>query len=529
MPTPTSTARSQRLRGAWPALLLGCVLAIALIPRFRNIAESLPYCRHVDEKTWIQIAWRMLRKGDPNPRRFTKPSLPAYTLVGGSALGVLRAKWNGDAKSVRDLGSRAYPFYQVPSAVEVPKWLFTGFSVGALFFLGVVARAVSRREALYFLAPALALLSSSYFLFSWSYLVVDILGAFFVWATTAYVYFWYQRTTQPSYGGRRAVIDVLVAGVLAGATVGCKYNLFPIALPCGLVLLYQGKKRLIPLGLMFSAAVLGTFFLTTPYAVFDHSTFMTDVLREMRHYSTGHRGQDNDGALDSFLAYARVLYENWGVLLLLSGFGLFELARTRFREFALLYSFPFAFFLYMSKQRVVFERNIVALHLFVALGLALGALRVAELVAPHLAKLGLSRESMRMAVAASAVGVLVLAAAPWPAVVDAYRTDIESRNTAERWLLEHVPPSTPVAVDARLQMDTRRLAKHHHLSTLSPATDKKLTLSQLPPGTVALLAWDERTRSAARSRSILARFGRNKLHKSGNALAGDPKLAIVQF
>jgi hypothetical protein len=529
MSTPTSTARSQRLRGALPALLLGCVLALALIPRFRNIAESLPYCRHVDEKTWIQIAWRMLREGDPNPRRFTKPSLPAYTLVGGSALGLLRAKWNGDATSVRDLGSRAYPFYRVPSAVEVPKWLFTGFSVGALFFLGVVARAVSHREALYFVAPALALISSSYFLFSWSYLVVDILGAFFVWATTAYVYFWHQRTTQPGYGGRRAVIDVLIAGVLAGATVGCKYNLFPIALPCGLVLLYQGKKRLIPLGLAFSAALLATFFLTTPYAVFDHSTFMADVLREMRHYSTGHRGQDNDGALDSFVAYARVLHENWGFLLLLSGFGLFELARTRFREFTLLYSFPIAFFLYMSKQRVVFERNIVALHLFVALGLALGTLRVTELMAPHFVKLRVGRAPLRMALAATLVGLFVLTATPWAKVADAYRSDIESRNSAERWLIEHVSPTTPIAVDARLQMDTRRLAKRHRLSTIGSPSGAKLTSTDLSAGTVALLPLDEHDRFGPRPGTVLVRFGRTQLHKSGNALDGDPKLAIVQF
>jgi hypothetical protein len=528
MAPPVSKARAPRFRAALPALLLGCVLAIALIPRFRNITESLPYCRHVDEKTWIQIAWRMLREGDPNPRRFTKPSLPAYTLVAGSALGVLRAQWNGEAKSVRDLGSRAYPFYRVPSAVEVPKWLFAGFSVGALFFLGLVARAVSRREALYFVAPALALISSSYFLFSWSYLVVDILGAFFVWATTAYVYFWYQRALQPAYGGRRALIDVLVAGVLAGATVGCKYNLFPIALPCGLVLLYQGKQRLIPLGLAFSAAILGTFFLTTPYALFDNSTFMADVLREMRHYSTGHRGQDHDGVLDSFFAYARVLYENWGLLLLLAGFGVFELGRTRFREFTLLYSFPFAFFLYMSKQRVVFERNIVALHLFVALGLALGALRLVELLTPHLTRLGISRESPRTALAAAAVTTLVLATTPWPAIADAYRSDIESRNSAERWLIDHVAATTPIAVDTRLQMDTRTIAKTHRLTTIG-STDSKQPMNDLPAGTVALLPVNQQGGVGTRSGTILMRFGRSELHKSGNALDGDPKLAIVQF
>jgi hypothetical protein len=529
MPALTPPSRAQRFRAALPALLLGCVLAVALIPRFRNIAESLPYCRHVDEKTWIQIAWRMLREGDPNPRRFTKPSLPAYTLVGGSALGLARAKWNGDAESARDLGSRAYPFYRVPSAVEVPKWFFAGFSVGALFLLGWVARELSRREALYFVAPALALISSSYFLFSWSYLVVDILGAFFVWATTAYVYAWYQRTLQEGYGGRRALRDVLIAGVLAGATVGCKYNLFPIALPCGLVLLYQGKRSFLPLGLAFSAAILGTFFLTTPYAIFDHSTFMADVLREMRHYSTGHRGQDNAGALDSFFAYARVLYDNWGLLLPLAAFGIFELARTRFREFTLLYAFPIVFFLYMAKQRVVFERNIVSLHLFVALGLALGALRLVELLAPLLRKLGPTNAAPRTALATLAISALVLAAVPWGAVADAYRSDIESRNSAERWLLEHLPPTTPVTVDARLQMDTRRLAKLRSVSTIGKSAARGQTLSQLAPGTVALLPLAKGDGFGARPGKILARFGRSELHKSGNALDGDPKLAIVQF
>jgi len=225
-----------------------------------------------------------------------------------------------------------------------------------------------------------------------------------------------------------------------------------------------------------------------------------------------------------------VLYGNWGLLLPLAGLGIFELARTRFREFTLLYSFPIAFFLYMSKQRVVFERNIVAVHLFVALGLALGALRLVELASPRLSKLGITREAARTALAAGAVGALVLAGVPWRAVADAYRSDIESRNSAERWLLEHVAATTPVAVDSRLQMDTRSLAKQRALSTIDvQAKGSSLTLAELTPGTVALLPLDESDRFGPRPGKILARFGRSELHKSGSALDGDPKLAVVQF
>jgi len=52
------------------AVSLVAVLFVATFVRFRNVGDSLPYIRHVDEQTEANVALGMLRDGTTNPRRF---------------------------------------------------------------------------------------------------------------------------------------------------------------------------------------------------------------------------------------------------------------------------------------------------------------------------------------------------------------------------------------------------------------------------------------------------------------------------
>jgi hypothetical protein len=523
-----NTAARKRWLKIYPIAVLCAVLLLALGLRVRNIAEAMPYCRHVDENTWISIAWRMMREKDPNPRRFTKPSLQAYTMVAGSYVGLARAKLGGQASRVEDLGKSAYPFYQVPAAVEVVKWLFAGLAVAALASLGVLARRVSGKRALLYLAPALALVSSSYFLLSWSYMNVDTLGTFFVLAVVAHVVGWHARSQRAP--ARNDWLDVCLAGALSGLAIGSKYNLFAVVVPCGLALLFRGRQRLLVRGLLFSAVLLLTFALTTPYAILDSKRFLAGALREMRHYATGHKGMEPHRGLSAFLAYGRVLWDNWGLLLVPAAAGLAKLGRDNWRVALLTFSYPLVFLLYMSLQRVVFERNIMALHLFVALAAALGAAASAGVVRAALRrKFRLPPRRAQLAAIALAVAVLA-ACTPWAQLRVAYRRDIESRNSAERWLRRNVNHKTPLLVDSRIQMDTRRLGSKWTVTKFDAsrqALPRDVAAISKSEDYVAVLAEESLEQSPLRAPRAKVRFGGADPDWGGTARRSDPALVIV--
>src|SRR5262245_52921375 len=112
------------------------VLSAAFATRARHVYESLPYCRHPDESTWVHIALRMMRDGDMNPHRFRKPSFPVYVMYVGFGIGLVDARLHGEASTASDLGDRVVPYYKVPRAAVPPKLLFVLASIVAMGFGG---------------------------------------------------------------------------------------------------------------------------------------------------------------------------------------------------------------------------------------------------------------------------------------------------------------------------------------------------------------------------------------------------------
>lgn len=513
-------AREKVVRAAPVALLL-CVLGLACALRVRNIHESLPYCRHTDERVWVQVAWRMLRTGDPNPRRFTKPSLPVYTMAVAAEVGVLRARLRGEARTVADLGTGGEAYYRVPSAVEVMKWAFAAFSVAAIGLSGLVARRLGESRQLLWLAPLLTLISSSYFALSWRYMTVDIIGAFFIVLTVWHLLRLHQRAALGQAGGLR--LRVALLGVFTGLAVGSKYNLFPLAVPCALGLWWLGPRRFLLHGAIYALGTIAAFVLSTPYAVFDTQSFMTDVLREVRHYASGHRGVEYRG-FSAFVSYAGTIWQNWGLLLVFAGVGAVSLARRKPRELALVFAFPVCFLFYMSLQRVVFERNIVSLHLFIAIAVAVGLLQARTLCLGLLQRFRVPAANL---LAFVLLAVVVLGALRWDALADAYAGEIESRNQAERWIFEHVPAKSILVVDRRLRMDERDLARRYEVVPYEANANGKRMLRRIEQRKrrVFGIFADTKSREASlEGAKRVASFGRG-----GSARSGDPRLWIARF
>jgi hypothetical protein len=451
------------------------VLTAAFATRVRHVYESLPYCRHPDESTWANIAIRMLKDGDMNPRRFRKPSLPVYIMYAGFGAGLADARLHGEAKSAKDLGSRVTPYYEVPRAAVPPKLLFALASVVAMGLGGYIAFLLTRRALAMWLVPLLTSLSSDYYRLSWSYMNVDIIGAVFVLATVAYLVHASVGAGSTPNGGsgmRRAV----VAGVLAGLAVGSKYNLFPVLLPGAFFFLMYERKRVVARTLVLGAASVLTFFATSPYILLSFRGALDDILKEARHYATGHPGATVEPGLAMLGAYARHFAENFGVVpLALSVVGVAILVRRDARLAFVAFAHPVVFVIYMCSQRVFFERNVVGVHVFIAIGIAVALLELSELLSSALARRWPFLRARGPIIGAVLVIVAFVASVPWSRSAYAYGSGIERRNDAARWVNRHVDKKTVVLVDSRVDMDRRTFAKKVRVQEISlPADNEKV-------------------------------------------------------
>jgi hypothetical protein len=203
-----------------------------------------------------------------------------------------------------------------------------------------------------------------------------------------------------------------------------------------------------------------TFFVTSPYILFSFRAALDDILKEARHYATGHRGATVDPGLPMLGAYCEHFAENYGAIALaLSVVGVAVLARRDLRLALVTFAHPIVFIVYMCTQRVFFERNVVAVHIFIAIGLALALIELPGVLAALLAR---RWPAFRVRAGVVCVGLVVglfLVGVPWSRSVYAYASGIEPRNEAARWVNRLLDKKTVVIVDTRVDIDPRTLSK----------------------------------------------------------------------
>jgi hypothetical protein len=463
-----------RLDGRLHVILMIGVLLVSVGFRFGAVRESLPYCGHLDEKTWLNIAGRMLAKGELNPRRFRKPSLPVYLMTAGLALGVAQAKLGSKRVTLPKLQVTRDNHYLAPSVAEVPKRLFVSFAVAASGLAGFVGARFSGMPAFLWLTPLLIGLSATYTRLSWSYMTVDVIAAFFALATLAYLVGTHARDVargrEPGGAGR-----AVIAGILAGLAVGSKYNAFPILLPCVLWFFFFERKRFFSRSVVVGATAVAAFLVTTPYALLDHQRFIQHVLAEARHYSTGH------DAKNTLLPGLPMLWRHivhfgtdWGWIPLgLSVAGAVLLVRRSARMAIVVLAYPLAFTSYMSLQRVFFERNLLAVHLIIALCLGAALLELPPLLAAAVMRYRTTLATSRVVrpMAAVVIGALSLLGVPWTRVAAAYPLHVDPRTSATRWVQKHVEPGATILVDKALAMDLRVLTPKFRTKVTAPTAD----------------------------------------------------------
>jgi 4-amino-4-deoxy-L-arabinose transferase-like glycosyltransferase len=232
----------------------------------------------------------------------------------------------------------------------------------------------------------------------------------------------------------------IIAGVLIGLAVSAKYNvaLVAVALVVAHLVARRDNENKVPfVYLVYAAgAAIAAFFITSPYALFDAHRFWTDFTFELRHYNTGHPGNEGNAPQVN----ANWVWASVGPALLL----LFGLVLTPARVRRLCWiplSFVALYFVAVSLPKVRFERNLTPLLPALLVVAAIVGVECFERARTALHDTPLVRS-------AGVLAAIVVVA--WPAVFTIRQTNdalTDYKATARTWIQQHVPPQSHVVLD----------------------------------------------------------------------------------
>ena len=514
----------------WLGVLVILVGSLALRVNYAN--RALPYCHHIDEDTWTKRSVAMLQTSDLNPHRFTKPSLMVYLNTAGTALGLLRAGAHGEALyQPKDLAPGGYPYYSSRTAISTVRSIYAILSVLSMLLGALCVRKLARSDGVALLTLVLMAVSGQYFFYSWKYLNVDILGVFFAMSAIAYAVL-HSRLTPP-------LVVALVSGLLCGFTVGTKYNLFWIAVPMLIQILSASKQWRVERSVLFLLCLVVGFIVTTPYAIFDLTTFVNDAAGEARHYAVGHKQRTVQAGLPMFGANLGHLAEHTSPLLLLIAlFGLTRVLIQRPLLSSILFSYPLLLLVYMSSQRTFFPRNILIWHLVIPMAAALGLREVFAWAKAHWVRRAPTTNPNRLGIlTACLIALPVLLTTPWSQAMEPFDRQVESRNEAVDWIMTHLPAGTQLVVPTQLNMDVRALSRRYPVHTYDGATAKLKSLKRRHAGAVVFLPFyrQKQYQLKATEDAILATFGKRPLNLEYRTgldefiASGNPHFSLVRL
>jgi 4-amino-4-deoxy-L-arabinose transferase-like glycosyltransferase len=355
-------------------LLPAGLFGLALLLRAWLAGGSLPFVEHVDEPAVLEVAIRMVRDGDFSPHIFRYPSLYYDLLAATTKLHVWWGVAAGVYRSDQDI-----PFKNngVTSAPLLFIWgrtltaLLGAATVPALLALG--RRMFGLRAGL---LAALALTVMAYHVRHSHYITVDaptglgvvlaILGA---WNIS-------RDGHWPGYA---------LAGAALGLAAGTKYNAALAAPAIALAHVIFWRRASLGRPLLRLAACAGlaalAFLITTPFALLDWPTFVSDL-----RFNAGHYAGAGNGDFVGRWPLAQYAYFFWdeallapGCLLLLAG--LPALARRFSAQTALLLAATLPMLLLLLSYNIHFTRNTLPILPLCLLLAAAGAVALADLIA----------------------------------------------------------------------------------------------------------------------------------------------------
>ena len=420
--------RGRSISRVIPALLLFITVAFAFGLRVWGNDFGLPaYTRyHPDEHALVERAAAILWTGDWNLHRFNYPPLYAYLQAGAYALyflyGVTQELW------------RFVPTFVVPNYFQVGRLLTAVFGTLTVLVVYLAGRQIQNRRTGLLSA---ALLASNYLHVIHShYATFDVMVGF--WASLTLLFSDLLRTRQETKW-------YLLAGLCAGLAGATKYNGAVLVVVPLLAHVLAGNwgewgwlnRRLV---LTVGGFLIG-FFGGNPFALGNLPNFLNDLATVLNHYSTQHPGFEGVG---NWRWYPSVLLTSADAPWVLAGaLGLVGLLWRDWKTGLLLLSFPIVYYLMISRFIVRFERNLVPLLPF----LALGAGWLLDVGAGWLATRLRWDERLGHALAALGAGLLVVLPLAASVSFDLALSQTDHRETAGRWVEDNIESESKIAIE----------------------------------------------------------------------------------
>lgn len=254
------------------SILLGALcLTVAILTRFPGLGQGLPDVIHPDEQIVIHRAL-YFASGDLNPHIFNYPSLSMYTTAGFLGVGTISLYLRRRIHSLSVSEAKGF-FIQDPTffyyIARLGNAMYGVVLVGVLYVWGM--RFIGQSAAAWvawLVAIHPNLVSQSYF--DRPDALMTLLGVLSFLATC-------QAVEQQSMKW------LMVSAALAGLASSTKYNALPFLIPFLIAWIRLFKESHNPLNQLFKEGVLlgvlffVSFILGTPFALFDFSTFWTQV------------------------------------------------------------------------------------------------------------------------------------------------------------------------------------------------------------------------------------------------------------
>ncbi|WP_114952194.1 ArnT family glycosyltransferase [Sphingosinicella terrae] len=401
------------------------LLCLAALLRLDGIAFGLPALNDPDEPLFMMLAYGMLERGSPDPQWFGHPgtvTLYCLALIMGAVavLGIASGRFSG----IEDF---AQAVYLDPAIVILPARLFVAANgVACVFLTYLVARRLWGRGAGLVAASVLAVNAVH---IGWSQVIrTDVQASLFMQLCVL---------AAIRIHGSGGVRSHVLAGIFAGLACATKWPaaiIFLNPLAASLDRLRQGRgerKGLVLLLLMPGVSLLAA----SPFLLISYDVVLGDLAGEARPVHPGSTGFGLVGNLGWYLAGPLLLSFGWlGLPLALAGaLG----AAVRSRPFLVAVCPAFlAFLLSISMQSLVWERWLVPLLPFLALGFAWAAVTI----------VGLTVARWRLIVSLGLAAALAL-----PMLQATHARSIERRNDtrqiASAWIRANVPPGSTILVE----------------------------------------------------------------------------------
>lgn len=429
-------------------VLLFLVILISIIIRIWGLDFGLPQRFHPDEPVVVTRAiYGVAADDDPerwNPKAFHWPSLQLYML--GIEYEIVY-----QTGRIQGLWDNRQPEFASFSVSEPSIFYYLGrlttvlFAAGCVWMTFLLSRRFLGVNASIFAASMVAI--HPILARHGRYITPDILSEFFFLAALYFMFRFMQRfepENQSESPIRKPFAPAIISAVFTGLAIGTKYPAFILVIPLLVAVLISrsGQNPVKKIGTIIGLGflVLLVFFITTPYALLDFNTFITDIRTIGWHVQTGHIGMEAKGGI--WLSTIHRLLSDSGWVWLVTGItGLLGFIISGFRRTALFTISLVCVLAGLAPLDVFSDRYLIPLIPFLCIGIAWFFEKISTVI--------ISGKNSQYLPLLTAICFILI---NWQSANVTYRDGVrlnlpDTRTLAHAWVVENIPAHSTLIVE----------------------------------------------------------------------------------